>query len=104
MVGCPKCLSLPLFTNNKLTLRNNTQTHVVCIQCMLTIYATLTILIVTIIYYLLLLLGKTIAGTTDSPTEVTHNPQPTEEDIRFILKEIKDYLSPDLSGQYGKMH
>ena len=44
--------------------------------------------------------GKTIAGTTDSPTDVTHNPQPTEEDIRFILKEIKDYLSPDLSGNY----
>lgn len=54
--------------------------------------------------YCYLLLGKTIAGTTDSPTEVTHNPQPTEEDIRFILKEIKDYLSPDLSGQYGKMY
>lgn len=44
--------------------------------------------------------GKTIAGTTDSPTDVTHTPQPTEEDIRFILKEIKDYLSPDLSGNY----
>lgn len=43
--------------------------------------------------------GKTIAGTTDTPTEVTHNPHPTEEDIRFILKEVKDYLSPDLSGQ-----
>ncbi len=48
-----------------------------------------------------LLLGKTIAGTTDSPTEVTHFPYPTEEDIRFILHEIRDYLSPDISG--GKL-
>jgi glycerol-3-phosphate dehydrogenase len=45
--------------------------------------------------------GKTIAGTTDSPTEVTHHPHPTEEDIRFILQEIKDYLSPDLSVRRG---
>ena len=49
-------------------------------------------------YYYYFVVGKTIAGTTDSPTEVTHYPSPTEEDIRFILQEVKDYLSPDLSG------
>lgn len=38
----------------------------------------------------------TIAGTTDHPTEVTHHPAPTEEDIAFILSEIKSYLSEDI--------
>ena len=49
-------------------------------------------------------IGKAIAGTTDSPTEVTHLPHPTEEDIRFILQEIKDYLSPDISGTQTGAH
>lgn len=56
--------------------------------------------------------GSTIAGTTgvevlgnasflstgcvDAPTEVTHRPKATEEEVRFILKEIKHYLSPGL--------
>lgn len=44
--------------------------------------------------------GLTIAGTTDSPTEVTHNPEPTEADIKFILSEIKNYLSPDVRGSF----
>ena len=43
--------------------------------------------------------GKAIAGTTDTPTELTALPAPREEDIRFILEEIKDYLSPEISGQ-----
>ena len=43
-------------------------------------------------------LDLTIAGTTDSPTELTHLPMPREEDIKFILSEIKAYLSPNLSG------
>ncbi len=41
----------------------------------------------------------TIAGTTDSPCQVTHNPSPTEKDIQFILGEVKNYLSPDLEGK-----
>lgn len=44
-------------------------------------------------------IGKAIAGTTDSPIELTHLPTPREEDIRFILEEIKHYLSPDISGK-----
>ena len=40
--------------------------------------------------------GRTIAGTTDTPCNVTHNPAPTEDDIQFILQEIKNYLSPDV--------
>ena len=44
-------------------------------------------------------IGRAIAGTTDSPIELTHLPTPREEDIRFILEEIKHYLSPDISGK-----
>ncbi|CAG8814345.1 2506_t:CDS:2, partial [Racocetra persica] len=40
--------------------------------------------------------GSTIAGTTDSPTELTYNPMPKEEEIQWILNEIRTYLSPDI--------
>lgn len=46
-------------------------------------------------------LGKTIAGTTDSPISVTHNPSPHEDEIQFILNEVKNYLSPDISVRRG---
>jgi glycerol-3-phosphate dehydrogenase len=36
--------------------------------------------------------GSTIAGTTDNPTALSANPIPSEEDIQFILDEIKDYF------------
>ena len=41
----------------------------------------------------------TIAGTTDSPTDVTSHPIPTEEDINFILNEVRNYLSVDVEGK-----
>jgi glycerol-3-phosphate dehydrogenase len=37
--------------------------------------------------------GHTIAGTTDSESEITFNPRPSEKDIKFILEAIEDYLS-----------
>ncbi|KAI8087016.1 FAD dependent oxidoreductase-domain-containing protein [Gilbertella persicaria] len=40
--------------------------------------------------------GNTIAGTTDSPTEVTQNPLPKEDEINWILDEVSRYLSPDV--------
>ncbi|CAB3408328.1 unnamed protein product [Caenorhabditis bovis] len=43
----------------------------------------------------------TIAGTTDAPSEVTLSPQPTDHDIEFILKEIRGYLSKDVSVRRG---
>ena len=43
--------------------------------------------------------GKTIAGTTDSPTELSSNPAPKEAEIQFILSEIKHYLSADVDGE-----
>ena len=46
--------------------------------------------------------GKTIAGTTDSPTELSPNPAPKEAEIQFILSEIKHYLTEDLEGKSPK--
>ncbi|XP_059486047.1 glycerol-3-phosphate dehydrogenase, mitochondrial-like [Neocloeon triangulifer] len=43
----------------------------------------------------------TIAGTTDDPCKVSENPAPTEEDVQFILSEIKRYLSPDVEVRRG---
>uniref|UniRef100_A0A8B9IAK7 Glycerol-3-phosphate dehydrogenase n=1 Tax=Anser brachyrhynchus TaxID=132585 RepID=A0A8B9IAK7_9AVES len=43
----------------------------------------------------------TIAGTTDSPTDVTPHPIPTEEDINFILNEVRNYLSVDVEVRRG---
>lgn len=45
--------------------------------------------------------GQTIAGTTDKPCAVTHDPAPTEDDIQFILKEIRNYLSPEVHVRRG---
>ncbi|XP_024144652.1 glycerol-3-phosphate dehydrogenase, mitochondrial isoform X2 [Oryzias melastigma] len=43
----------------------------------------------------------TIAGTTDSPTKVTAHPIPGEDDINFILTEVRNYLSPDVEVRRG---
>ncbi|MFT7808587.1 glycerol-3-phosphate dehydrogenase, mitochondrial isoform X1 [Arapaima gigas] len=43
----------------------------------------------------------TIAGTTDTPTDVTAHPIPVEEDINFILTEVRNYLSPDVEVRRG---
>ncbi len=40
----------------------------------------------------------TIAGTTDTPTNVTAHPIPGEDDINFILREVRNYLNPDVEG------
>lgn len=41
--------------------------------------------------------GNTIAGTTDSPTKITAQPIPSEEDINWILNEIRGYFPPDIN-------
>uniref|UniRef100_A0ABI7ZX69 Glycerol-3-phosphate dehydrogenase n=1 Tax=Felis catus TaxID=9685 RepID=A0ABI7ZX69_FELCA len=43
----------------------------------------------------------TIAGTTDTPTDITHHPIPSEEDINFILNEVRNYLSCDVEVRRG---
>ncbi|XP_067629001.1 glycerol-3-phosphate dehydrogenase, mitochondrial isoform X1 [Eurosta solidaginis] len=44
---------------------------------------------------------QTIAGTTDLPCEITHTPSPTEDEIQFILSEIKNYLNTDVEVRRG---
>ena len=43
-------------------------------------------------------LHVSVAGTTDSPCEITEKPKPKEEEIQFVLSEIKNYLNPDVNG------
>lgn len=38
--------------------------------------------------------GNTIAGTTDTPSEVESNPKATKDDINFIVNEVTNYLDP----------
>ncbi|KAL2265582.1 hypothetical protein VTJ83DRAFT_6682 [Remersonia thermophila] len=45
--------------------------------------------------------GNTIAGTTDNPSEITDAPMPDEDSIRWILNEVKHYLSPDINVRRG---
>ncbi|KAH8825235.1 FAD dependent oxidoreductase-domain-containing protein [Flagelloscypha sp. PMI_526] len=40
--------------------------------------------------------GGTIAGTTDTPSNVTIDPEAPEEEIKWILGEVQRYLSPDI--------
>ncbi|OWA51719.1 Glycerol-3-phosphate dehydrogenase, mitochondrial [Hypsibius exemplaris] len=43
----------------------------------------------------------TLAGTTDSPCEVTAHPVPAEKEIQFILKEIRGYLDTAVDVRRG---
>lgn len=43
--------------------------------------------------------GSTIVGTTDSPSQISANPTPSEEDIRWILNEVKEYFNGDCDVQ-----
>lgn len=45
--------------------------------------------------------GNTIAGTTDAPTTISQNPVAGEEEINWILSEIRHYLSPDINVRRG---
>lgn len=45
------------------------------------------------IVFMLPWLGRTVAGTTDSNTEITMLPEPHEDEIQFILDAICDYLN-----------
>ncbi|KAI9815127.1 MAG: mitochondrial glycerol-3-phosphate dehydrogenase [Pycnora praestabilis] len=45
--------------------------------------------------------GNTIAGTTDAPTKIAQNPIAGEEEINWILSEIRGYLAPDINVRRG---
>ena len=45
--------------------------------------------------------GNTIAGTTDAPTAISQNPIAGEQEISWILKEIQNYLAPEINVRRG---
>ncbi|KAL4246593.1 Glycerol-3-phosphate dehydrogenase [Abortiporus biennis] len=45
--------------------------------------------------------GNTIAGTTDTPASVEKDPKAQEEEIRWVLEEVRRYLSPDIKVRRG---
>ncbi|KZT09159.1 DAO-domain-containing protein [Laetiporus sulphureus 93-53] len=45
--------------------------------------------------------GNTIAGTTDTPAVVETEPKAQEEEIRWVLEEVRHYLSPDIKVRRG---
>jgi len=45
--------------------------------------------------------GNTIAGTTDAPTKIQQNPVAGEDEIDWILSEIRHYLAPDINVRRG---
>lgn len=45
--------------------------------------------------------GNTIAGTTDTPASVTREPRATEDEIRWVLEEVRRYLAPDIKVRRG---
>lgn len=45
--------------------------------------------------------GNTIAGTTDAPTDIKQNPIAGEDEIQWILKEIRGYLQPEINVRRG---
>ena len=45
--------------------------------------------------------GNTIAGTTDTPTKINQHPIASEDEISWILNEIRSYLAPDLNVRRG---
>ena len=45
--------------------------------------------------------GNTIAGTTDAPTQISAQPIAGEDEIGWILNEIKGYLAPDINVRRG---
>lgn len=45
--------------------------------------------------------GNTIAGTTDAECEIKQNPVAGEEEIDWILREVSNYLQPEINVRRG---
>ncbi|KAJ9623655.1 mitochondrial glycerol-3-phosphate dehydrogenase [Taxawa tesnikishii (nom. ined.)] len=45
--------------------------------------------------------GNTIAGTTDAACDIKQNPVAGEEEINWILKEVQNYLQPEINVRRG---
>lgn len=50
------------------------------------------------VVFMLPWLDHTIAGTTDSSSEVTMLPKPTKNEVQFILDAIADYLTVQVNS------
>jgi len=53
------------------------------------------------VIFFLLWQGNTIAGTTDSPCAVVEHKLRVAEEIRWVLEEVRRYLSPDIRVRRG---
>lgn len=49
------------------------------------------------VLFILPWLGHLLAGTTDNPAEIVDNPQPTEDDIDFIIRQVNQYTAKPVS-------
>jgi len=49
------------------------------------------------VVFMLPWLDHTIAGTTDSSSEITMRPSPSREEVDFVLDSIKDYLTVEVT-------
>ncbi|XP_074647677.1 glycerol-3-phosphate dehydrogenase, mitochondrial-like [Tubulanus polymorphus] len=49
------------------------------------------------ILFILPWLDSTVVGTTDTPCDISESPEPQEAEIKFVLSELKRYLSKDIS-------
>ncbi|KAK0335777.1 mitochondrial glycerol-3-phosphate dehydrogenase [Friedmanniomyces endolithicus] len=45
--------------------------------------------------------GNTIAGTTDAPCPILQNPVAGEQEIEWILSEVRNYLQPEINVRRG---
>jgi len=45
------------------------------------------------VLFLLPWLGHTLVGTTDNPAPIEENPKPTEEDVEYILRQLRRYFA-----------
>jgi glycerol-3-phosphate dehydrogenase len=45
--------------------------------------------------------GNTIAGTTDAKCDVEREPAPHEDDVQWVLEEVRHYLSPEIKVRRG---
>jgi glycerol-3-phosphate dehydrogenase len=54
-------------------------------------------------FFLSLEVKKTCSSflATDSPATLTDRPKPMEDEIQWILREVKEYLSADVNVQRG---
>ncbi len=51
------------------------------------------------VLFLLPWLGKTLVGTTDNPAELVRHPKSSEEEVDYLLRHVKEYVSVSVSAE-----